>query len=263
MFKTNHRVSVLCEASAMQAPFLSKRYLGLSNFQSHALKWLLLTALSAALPLPAATAQKKDLMPGRWEKAIQAFEAADKASPPPKDAILLVGGSNARRWTNVADYFPGMKVINRGFGGAQLADVVHFADRIIIPYAPKTVFLNAGGNDLSSGKTPEQVRDACKALVARVSAALPQTRIYYITIPPVLRAAKVADGLAIIRRTNGLVEELARADSRLGFIDLFSRFLDDKGQPKPGLFVSDGTHFSPQGYEIAAALMREKAGARN
>ena len=224
----------------------------------HVLNSFLVAALSAAFPL-LATAAGKGVV-NRWEKAIQAFEAADKASPPPRNAILLVGGSNARRWTNVADYFPGQKVINRGFGGAQLADVVRYADRIVVPYAPRIIFLNAGGNDLSAGKSPEQVRDACQAFVAKVSGALPQARIYYIGIPPVLRAAKAPEGMALIRRTNGLIEDLARADSRLRFIALFPHFLDDKGQPRTELFVSDGTHFSPKGCDVVAKLMREAAG---
>ena len=74
--------------------------------------------------------------PARWEETIKRFEAADAAAPPPKGGVLLVGGSNARRWTNVSDYFPQHRVINRGFGGARLADVLHYTDRIVLPYAP-------------------------------------------------------------------------------------------------------------------------------
>ena len=103
--------------------------------------------------------------PTRWEETIKKFETADAATPPPKGAVLLVGGSNARRWTDVGTYFPQHQVINRGFGGAQLADVLHYADRIVLPYAPKSILLNAGGNDLAAGKSPEQNRDAARAFI--------------------------------------------------------------------------------------------------
>jgi hypothetical protein len=93
--------------------------------------------------------------PARWEETIKQFEATDAATPPPKGGVLLVGGSNARRWTNVSEYFPQHRVINRGFGGARLTDVLHYTDRIVLPYAPKTILLNAGGNDLNAGETPE------------------------------------------------------------------------------------------------------------
>ena len=48
-------------------------------------------------------------------------------------------------------------VINRGFGGSQIVDSAHFADRIIFPYAPRMIFLRARGNDLWAGKSAEQV----------------------------------------------------------------------------------------------------------
>ena len=33
--------------------------------------------------------------------------------------------------------FPNHKVINRGFGGSEILDCTHFADRIIFPYEPR------------------------------------------------------------------------------------------------------------------------------
>ena len=193
--------------------------------------------------------------PERWEKAIQTFEAADKTNPPPKDATLFVGGSNIRRWTNVADYFPGTKVINRGFGGARLADVAHFADRIVIPYAPKTIYLNAGGNDLSAGKTPEQIRDSCRDFVQKVRAALPQTRIFCIAIPPTPSGLK-RGGLPLIKSMNRLLEAYAREDGKLGFIDIYRHLIGRNEQGRPELFVSDGTHFNPQGCELVTSVIR-------
>jgi lysophospholipase L1-like esterase len=221
-------------------------------------RFFLLGLATFVLPNTAFPAETKTGKgPQRWEETIRKFEAADAANPAPRGAILLVGGSNARRWTDVADYFPGEAVINRGFGGAQLAEVLHFADRIVLPYAPKAIILNGGGNDLAAGKSPEAVRDACHAFVARVHAALPKTRVYYIAIPPVLRAARAPESMAAIRRTNGLIAELARKTESLEFIDLFPKFLGPDGQPRVELFVEDGTHFTPQGYAIVAALVRE------
>src|SRR5688572_5486143 len=83
---------------------------------------------------PAPTAAKLDHV--KWEKDIAAFEAMDRTNPPPKGAVLFVGSSSIRFWTNIARDFPNLKVISRGFGGSHLSDVTHFADRIIIPYQP-------------------------------------------------------------------------------------------------------------------------------
>ena len=222
-----------------------------------------LATLTSALVLMAGAAEKKSGKPaGGWEPTIQRFEAGDKASPPPKGALLLVGGSNARRWTDVGKYFPGETVINRGFGGAQLADVLKFTPRIVLPYAPKAIFLNGGGNDLAAGKSPETIRDTCREFVRQVSTALPKTKIYSIAIPPVLRAGRAPESMTAIRRTNALIAELAANEGNLTFVDLFPRFLDAAGRPRPELFVEDGTHFSTEGQAVVAALLHEKMDAK-
>ena len=196
--------------------------------------------------------------PARWEETIKKFEATDAATPTPKEAVLLVGGSNARRWSDVGDYFPKHVVVNRGFGGAQLADVLHFADRIVLPYAPKTILLNAGGNDLSAGNTPKQVCDAAQAFFAKVREALPNTRIYFIGLPPVRRASATPELLDSLRGVNGMFAELAMKEKNVEFIDLFPAFLDEMGRPRPEFFVEDGTHFSPKGYAALTSLLHGK-----
>ncbi len=207
---------------------------------------------------PAAKAAKAVSGPERWGNTIRKFEEADATTPPPKGAVLLVGGSNARRWTDVGYYFPQSMVINRGFGGARLSDVLYFVDRIVLPYEPKVILLNAGGNDLSSGKSPEQIRDTARIFMDKVHAVLPETRIYYIGLPHVLRAARDPEVLAAIRGMNEQLAELARSEKSFEFIDLFPAFLDAEGQPRPELFVEDGTHFSFKGYAILAGLLKGK-----
>src|SRR5688500_12800475 len=83
----------------------------------------------------------------RWEKAIAAYEEADKKDPPAKGGVLFIGSSTIRMWRSLSSDFPGHNVINRGFGGSQIVDSTHFAERLIFPHEPKMVVLRAGGND--------------------------------------------------------------------------------------------------------------------
>src|SRR5437762_3290494 len=94
-----------------------------------------LLILGAASPGAWAQQAKKASGPERFEKEIAAYEAQDRENPPPKGQILLTGSSTIRRWTTLAHDFPEHKVINRGFGGSQIADATHFAERIIFPYS--------------------------------------------------------------------------------------------------------------------------------
>src|SRR5438093_11149530 len=84
----------------------------------------------------------------RWEKEIAAFEEMDRKSPPPKGAVLFIGSSTIVRWKTLPQDFPGYQIINRGFGGNEIADSTYYAERMIFPYEPRIIFLRAGGNDI-------------------------------------------------------------------------------------------------------------------
>jgi lysophospholipase L1-like esterase len=202
---------------------------------------LLLTALAL---LSASLAQAT---PDKWTADIKKFEAADKTNPPPAHSVVFVGSSSIVKWTSLKADFPGIPVINRGFGGSELADSVFYADRIVIPYRPRTVVLYAGDNDLKSGKSPEKVFADFKAFVAKVHAGLPQTRIVYIAIKPSPSRWNIHDK---IMAANALIAAECQRDPLLAFADVYSAMLDAQGQPRPELFVADKLHMNPKGYAL-------------
>jgi lysophospholipase L1-like esterase len=187
-----------------------------------------------------------------WEKEIRAFEAKDQQQPPPEGAVLFVGSSSIRLW-KLDESFPDVKTINRGFGGSHLADSVAFAERIVIPYRPKLVVLYAGDNDLAAGKTPARVLADFKQFVAKVEAALPETRIAFISIKPCPKRRALVDR---VRETNARIAEFISRDERLRYIDVFQPMLDADGQPRAELFREDGLHLSVAGYKLWADALR-------
>ena len=126
----------------------------------------------------------------RWEKTIQGFEQRDREQAPPKGEILFVGSSSIRFW-DTDKYFPDLKVINRGFGGSQVADSVEFAHRIVIPYAPRIVVLYAGDNDIAAGQSADDVLRDMKEFIRTAREVLPDTRIGYVAIKPSLARWKL------------------------------------------------------------------------
>ena len=81
--------------------------------------------------LRAEAAEGKDPF-ARWEPWIRKFEARDQKRMPPADGILFLGSSSIVGW-DVEKYFLDLPVYNRGFGGSQIIDSVHFAERIVLP----------------------------------------------------------------------------------------------------------------------------------
>lgn len=185
--------------------------------------------------------------PARWEKDIAAYEAADKATPPPKDAIVFVGSSSIRLWKTLAQDFPQHQVLNRGFGGSEMGDSAHFADRIVLAYQPRFIVVYAGGNDLNAKKTPEQVFEAFKSFVAKIRAKQKDTPIAYISIAGnPKRWAQVEQ----VRKANALIKAYTEEQPNLKFIDVFPAMLGADGLPKPDIFVKDNLHMNPKGYAI-------------
>jgi lysophospholipase L1-like esterase len=190
--------------------------------------------------------------PDRWEVAIKAFETQDAAEPPPKGANLFVGSSSIRLW-KLAESFPDRTCINRGFGGSQLHDVVRYVDRLVLPHRPRVIVLYAGDNDLAQKRTPEQVRDDYVAFVAKIRAALPESKLVWIAIKPSPKRWALKDAAI---KANELVREAQRADRHSVYVDDWQPLLGNNGLPQPELYVKDELHLSPAGYEIWTALVR-------
>jgi lysophospholipase L1-like esterase len=189
----------------------------------------------------------------RWEKDVAAFEKTDAASPPPAHALLFLGSSTIVRWTTLAEDFPNQPVINRGFGGNEIVDSTHFADRIIFPYEPRMIFLRAGGNDIHAGKTAEQVFADFKDFVATVRTKLPTTDIVFISLCPTIARW---DERVTNKQVNALVSHYAKHAPHVKYIEIYNISLDKKGKPRPELFVEDKLHFSPEGYKLLIARVR-------
>ena len=191
--------------------------------------------------------------PARWEADIAAYEAQDRTNPPEKGAVVFIGSSTIRRWSTLASDFPDQKVLNRGFGGSQIADAVHYADRIVIPYEPRAVVLRSGGNDLNAGKTPEQVFEDFRQFVARIHGKLPETQIYYISLSPSIARLKQADKEKAL---NEMVKGFVAGNPKLTYIETYDMVLGADGQPRPELFVEDKLHFSAEGYRLLVDRVR-------
>lgn len=187
----------------------------------------------------------------RWEKDIAAFEAADQAAPPPKGEILFVGSSTIRLW-DLKAAFPDLKTINRGFGGSEMQDTTRYVDRIVVPYNPRIVVVYAGDNDIM-GTPSEQIVIAFERFVRAVHAKLPETKILYIGIKPSLLRWSSVDR---VRQANAMIRQFCERDDRLGFVDTDNAMLGWDERPRKELYVADGLHLTPAGYQILNNLVR-------
>lgn len=182
-----------------------------------------------------------------WEKEIAAFTAADKLESPKKGKILFVGSSSIRGWRTLKEDFPGLHIINRGFGGSHLEDINFYADKIIFPYKPKLTVLYAGENDLVAGKSVETVFADFKKFVSLMKNNLPKSRLIVISLKPSPARWEYAPKF---KQLNLLLKSETEKDKRFLFVDVWSPMLDAKGEPLKNIFFGDALHLNVDGYKI-------------
>lgn len=210
----------------------------------------LILLLFALLPV---LAHAVEAHPAQWENAIAAFEATDRVHPPAAGSILFIGSSSIEHWKSLAADFPEVSVINRGFGGSELADSTYFADRIVAPYHPRAVVLYAGDNDLQDGHSPAQVRDDFAAFVRKVRSVDPGVPIAFVAIKPSI-ARKVL--LPKVSQANALIKAYAAKQKHVTYLDVYTPMLGADGQPQLKWFGDDGLHMNRTGYALWIGIIK-------
>jgi lysophospholipase L1-like esterase len=213
---------------------------------------ILCVSLACACAYYISSAMRK---PAVWGSQISAYEKADRLNPPKAGVIVFTGSSSIRFWDTLANDMKPLEVINRGFGGSQIAQVNQYASRIVLPYQPRAVVLYAGDNDLAwpSSKSPEQVFEDFRQFVEIIHTKLPETWIYYISIKPSIRRWS---NWGNCQKTNGLIADYIRTQPRVQFIDVDQAMLDAQGKPRKELFRWDGLHMNAEGYAVWTSIIK-------
>lgn len=184
--------------------------------------------------------------PPYWED-VQAIKKYDKIYAPPVNPILFTGSSSIRLWTNLSEQFRGYTVLNRGIGGAVIADIDRYVEDLILPYKPKQVVLYIGENDIISAANGDSVFTAFQKLFFHIRTVLPDVPLAYISIKP---SPSREQFLSIAIRANQLIKAFLAEQTRTGFIDVYPLMLDKQGQFRRELFRQDMLHMQPEGYTI-------------
>jgi len=165
-----------------------------------------------------------------------------------KNIILFTGSSSIRVWTSLATDFPKHNVLNRGFGGSEMADLINFVDKLIVPYHPKQIFIYEGDNDINAGKKPDEILAQAHQLLMLIREKLPKkTEVLFISPKPSILRWQLKDTYL---EYNKKLEAWTKQFKNVKFIDVWTPMLEPDGNVKKDLFVEDGLHMNAKGYEI-------------
>ena len=181
---------------------------------------------------------------------IQQFKKQDSINFPAKQQILFVGSSSFTKWTDIQDYFPSYPIINRGFGGSSLTDVIHYADDIVYPYQPKQIVIYCGENDLAGEDTTVTssiVFDRFKQLFVSIRQHLPKVSIAYVSMKPSPSRQHL---LPKMEAGNTLIKKYLSKQNKTAYIDVFHKMFNKDGTIINDIFIADNLHMNAKGYAI-------------
>ena len=192
-----------------------------------------------------------------FRKEIDAFKKKDSIQMPAPNSILFVGSSSFTKWVDVQEYFPGYPIINRGFGGSSLPDLIRYADEMIFPYNPKQVIVYCGENDIAASDTvtAQMVLQRFRKLFFMIRQALPKVPVAFISIKPSPSRCKFEP---VIVETNRLVKNFLRKQSRTKFINVHDAMLNADGSVMTDIFIADNLHMNARGYGIWKPIIRKQ-----
>jgi lysophospholipase L1-like esterase len=192
--------------------------------------------------------------PLRFEKEVKELVAGDTAINERK-LILFTGSSSIRFWKSLKSDFPTYNTLNRGFGGSEMTDLLHYADRLIIKYNPKEIFIYEGDNDLNSGKDVSEILKTADQLLTLIRAQLPKNvKVFFISAKPSIARWALKEKYLDY---NKQLEAWTKTEKRVYFVDVWTPLVDAQGEVLKDIFIADGLHLNEKGYKIWADAIKK------
>lgn len=185
---------------------------------------------------------------------IQNFKKQDAQSFPPANATLFIGSSSFTMWHDVADYFPQHTIINRGFGGSTLKDLLFYFNDLVPKYQPKQIVIYCGENDLANNETPvDSAVTRFKRLYKLIRNYDKKIPLAYVSIKP---SPSRLEYMPKFEQANKEIKRYLRCKRNSKFINVYDAMLNEGGKPLPHIFLKDSLHMNAEGYKIWQPIMQ-------
>lgn len=186
--------------------------------------------------------------PAFWQD-IQNFRKQDSVQIPPAHPILFIGSSSFTRWTDIQNYFPAYTILNRGFGGSTLADVLRYEEDVIFKYDPKQIVIYCGENDIASSDTitAATVFNRFQNLYSEIRSVYANVPVVYVSLKPSPSRWHLKEKAMMV---NNLIENFLKDQKNSQFVSIWNDMLGADGKPMGELFVEDNLHMNAKGYAI-------------
>lgn len=182
--------------------------------------------------------------------------AAKAAADPRKDIdVLFFGSSSIRLWNGLEEMMTPLSVVNRGYGGATVRDILVNYDKLMAHYNPKA-FVVFCDNDICGNEvdlTLSGVLDHYRLLFNRLDQDYPGVPVFFLSW-------KYSGLRAFMRDTQKLVNDVmadyASSSNQVTFVDVNETLLQPDGDINQSLFESDNLHINRDGYLLWTSVLK-------
>ncbi|MGE5172673.1 MAG: GDSL-type esterase/lipase family protein [Betaproteobacteria bacterium] len=160
---------------------------------------------------------------------------------------LVFIGDSLTQWFDWQLRFPDYTVTNLGISGEPVEGLLERRDRIRAQIVnPDYIFLMTGINNIAN----EQYDIALpyREIVRNLTTWYKKSKVVVQSILPVT-LEWISNN--VIKDTNRHLEQIAR-EYGAEYLDVYSLFVDLRGNPRRGYLSDDGVHLSSKGYEVWA-----------
>ena len=172
--------------------------------------------------------------------------------------VMLYGSSFFTRWEydrakqQLSDATDGkLDVLNHGFGGATIDELLYHYPRLVAPYNPDVVVIRSGYNDIYQKLTAEEAFFLLRRLIGWLKTDNPNIRIFLLNVfdTKSMREAYIP----VFARYNQLMADFAAETENVEIFDINEFFYnnsEDIGDrcKLRDVFVEDGLHLTDEAY---------------
>lgn len=218
------------------------------------LRWLLMGVVLIGLMSTTFGQSQDQKRRDALSKTIEEFEINRTNNDELKNTeVLFIGSSSFLAYKGFEEDYRGLSVLNLGFGGSQLSDVLYFFDKLVEPYDPKQIIVYEGDNDLASGLTVDEFMNDVRAFVRLVQIRKPGTHISFLTPKPSPARRHLTSSY---EEANRSLYEYAIASEGVDFIDISQPMYQRDGKIRPEIWTADSLHMNRIGYETWGPIIR-------
>ncbi len=181
----------------------------------------------------------------RFDEQIESF--SELTMPENDELVVFTGSSSIRFWKNLDKDCHQIPILNTGFGGSHMSDLLYFLDQAVLRFQPAKIYIYEGDNDLSAGKEPKAILETAKKITHKILASNSDAKIHFISAKPSPSRWKLKDKYI---EFNSLLKDYCDSHQQLFYVDVWNPMLGDNGRPAPHIFISDSLHMNRKGYVL-------------